>query len=149
MVTVTLGGCNPGVLTRHPADVRWTGVVQKLLGSEYNIIENGINGRSTVWDDPANQCRNGLSGLGYALYSAKPLDLVVLMLGANDLNYTDIWQPRLGIPSRGCHISIKNPCQAAFRNRRPFALTDSSCDRRRSVSNSSSRPSSSRRRISS
>ena len=60
-----------------------------------------------------------------------------------------IKQPRLGIPSRGCRMSIKNPCQAAFRNRRPFALTDSSCDRRRSVSNSSSRPSSSRRRISS
>ena len=90
-------GCNPGVLTRHPADVRWTGVVQKLLGSEYNIIENGINGRSTVWDDPANQCRNGLSGLGYALYSAKPLDLVVLMLGTNDLNYTDAEGYYLGI----------------------------------------------------
>ena len=51
-----------------------------------------------------------------------------------------IKQPRLGIPSRGCRMSIKNPCQAAFRNRRPFARTDSSCDRRRSVSNSSSRP---------
>ncbi len=90
-------GCNPGVLTRHPADVRWTGVVQNLLGPEYNIIENGINGRTTIWDDPANQCRNGLSGLGYALYSAKPLDLVVLMLGTNDLNYTDIEGYYLGI----------------------------------------------------
>lgn len=83
-------GCNPGVLNRHPADVRWTGIVQQELGPEYCIIENGINGRTTIWDDPANQCRNGLAGLGYALYSAKPLDLVVLMLGTNDLNYTDI-----------------------------------------------------------
>jgi len=82
-------GCKPGVLTRHPSDVRWTGVVRKLLGSDYNIIENGINGRTTIWDDPANQCRNGLSGLGYALYCAKPLDLLVLMLGTNDLHYTD------------------------------------------------------------
>lgn len=90
-------GCNPGVLTRHPADVRWTGVVQKLLGSEYNIIENGINGRTTVWDDPANQCRNGLAGLGYALYSAKPLDLVVVMLGTNDLNYTNVEGYYLGV----------------------------------------------------
>ena len=40
-----------------------------------------------------------------------------------------IKQPRLGIPSRGRRMSIKNPCQAAFRNRRPFARTDSSCDR--------------------
>lgn len=90
-------GCKPGILTRHPADVRWTGIVQKELGSDYNIIENGINGRSTVWDDPANQCRNGLSGLGYALYSAKPLDIVVLMLGTNDLNYTDAQGYYLGI----------------------------------------------------
>lgn len=90
-------GCKPGVLTRHPADVRWTGVVQKLLGPTYNIIENGINGRSTVWDDPANPCRNGLFGLGYALYSAKPLDLVVLMLGTNDLNYTNAEGYALGI----------------------------------------------------
>lgn len=82
-------GCRPGVLSRFPKDVRWTGVIGNLLGEEYNIIEDGINGRSTVWDDPQNQCRNGLTGLGYALYRAKPLDLVVVMLGTNDLNYTD------------------------------------------------------------
>ena len=82
-------GSVPGVLTRHPINVRWTGVLQQELGTEYHIIENGIPGRTTVWDDPANQCRNGLSALGYTLYSAKPLDLVVLMLGTNDLNYTD------------------------------------------------------------
>lgn len=82
-------GCIPGVLKRFDAQVRWTGVAAKELGSGYNIMEDGINGRSTVWNDPANQCRNGLEGLGYGLYRAKPLDLVVLMLGTNDLNYTD------------------------------------------------------------
>ena len=82
-------GCRPGVLSRFPKEIRWTGVIGNLLGENYNVIEDGINGRSTVWDDPQNQCRNGLSGLGYSLYRAKPLDLVILMLGTNDLNYTD------------------------------------------------------------
>ncbi len=90
-------GFTPVTAVRYPADVRWTGVVQKLLGAEYHIIENGINGRTTVWDEPTDQCRNGLTGLGYALYSAKPLDLVVVMLGTNDLKFTDAEGYYLGI----------------------------------------------------
>lgn len=83
-------GSVPGVLTRHPKDVRWTGIVQNELGPEYNIIDDGIPGRTTAYDDPANQCRNGLSAIGYTLYRAKPLDLAVVMLGTNDKHYTDI-----------------------------------------------------------
>ena len=79
----------PGVLTRFPKDVRWTGVLAEKLGGDYNIIEDGINGRTTVYDDPNALFRNGLASLGYSLYRAKPLDLVVIMLGTNDLNYTD------------------------------------------------------------
>ena len=90
-------GCRPGILSRFPADVRWTGVLANKLGEGYHVIEDGINGRSTTWDDPANLCRNGLSGLGYALYRSKPLDLVIVMLGTNDLNYTDAEGYYLGI----------------------------------------------------
>jgi len=82
-------GCVPGVLTRHPHEARWTNVLARLLGDEYEVITDGINGRTTIWDDPANPCRNGLAGLGYSLYRAKPLDLVIVMLGTNDLHYTD------------------------------------------------------------
>lgn len=82
-------GAVPGVLTRHPYEVRWTGVLANALGADYRILEDGINGRRTVWDDPENLCRNGLAGLGYSLYHAKPLDLVILMLGTNDLHHTD------------------------------------------------------------
>lgn len=95
-------GCIPGILTRYPAEVRWTGILQRKLGTGYHIIEDGINGRTTVWDDPVNQCRNGLAALGYSLYRAKPLDLVVLMLGTNDLNYTD---------AEGYYLGIKLLCQ--------------------------------------
>lgn len=82
-------GYVPGVGIRHPKQVRWTGVLAAELGEGYTVIEDGINGRTTVWDDPVNQCRNGLHSLGYSLYRAKPLDLVIVMLGTNDLNYTD------------------------------------------------------------
>lgn len=82
-------GCKPGVLSRFPKDVRWTGILANLLGDDYCVIEDGINGRSTMWDDPTNLCRNGVAGLGYSLYRSKPLDLVILMLGTNDLNYTN------------------------------------------------------------
>lgn len=82
-------GCIPGVYARYPEAARWTGIMAKQLGDGYRIHEDGINGRSTVWNDPENPCRNGLAGIGYALYRSKPLDLVIVMLGTNDLNYTD------------------------------------------------------------
>lgn len=70
---------------RHPHDVRWTGVLAKELGANYRIIEEGQNGRTTVHDDPFAAVRNGKAVLPALLESHKPLDLVVLMLGTNDL----------------------------------------------------------------
>ena len=101
-------GCRPGVLSRFSKEVRWTGVLGNLLGEGYYVIEDGINGRSTAWDDPQNLCRNGLTGLGYSLYRAKPLDLVVLMLGTNDLNYTDAEGYYHGIRVLAQHILQAN-----------------------------------------
>lgn len=103
-------GCVPGVLSRFPKDVRWTGVLAKVLGEDYLVIEDGINGRTTVWDDPENQCRNGLACLGYSLYRAKPLDLVILMLGTNDLNYTDADGYYAGISMLAKRILGANAC---------------------------------------
>ena len=78
-------GCNPAGHDRFPRDVRWTGVLQKLLGDEYYVIEEGLNGRTTVWDDPVEVDKNGKTYLNPCLNSHKPVDLVVLMLGTNDL----------------------------------------------------------------
>ena len=103
-------GCVPGVLTRHPKEARWTSVLAKLLGDEYEVIVDGINGRTTMWDDPANQCRNGLSGLGYSLYRAKPLDLVIVMLGTNDCHYTDNAGYRDGLYVLADRIMKANKC---------------------------------------
>jgi len=71
---------------RHLPDVRWTGVVARELGSGCRIIEEGQNGRTTVHDDPmAWASRNGRTHLPVVLESHKPIDIVVLMLGSNDL----------------------------------------------------------------
>ena len=82
-------GFIPGTGERYPADVRWPGVLAALLGRGVHVVENGINGRTTAIDDPGYPCRNGKEGLGYALLAEKPFDLVILMLGTNDLKLTD------------------------------------------------------------
>lgn len=78
-------GYIPGTGLRYEEDVRWTGVCQKALGTEYCMVEEAICGRTTVFDVPWAQCRNGLAGLSYALEAQKPLNLVILLLGTNDL----------------------------------------------------------------
>lgn len=70
---------------RHPHDVRWTGVLARELGEGFKVIEEGQNGRTTVHDDPFALVRNAKAVLPAILESHKPLDLVVLMLGTNDL----------------------------------------------------------------
>jgi lysophospholipase L1-like esterase len=75
-----------GYPVRHPPHVRWTGVLAKALGPQWRVIEEGQNGRTTVWDDPhAIASRNGRSVLPVLLETHKPIDLVILMLGTNDL----------------------------------------------------------------
>jgi len=80
----TWGG-DPLTKERYKRDERWTGVLQKTLGSGYHIIEEGLNGRTTVWDDPIEGCKNGKTYLIPCLETHKPLDLVIIMLGTNDL----------------------------------------------------------------
>lgn len=71
---------------RFPWGVRWTSLVQEALREEgVRIIEEGQNGRTTVWDDPIEGMKNGLQYLIPCLESHSPLDVVVLMLGTNDM----------------------------------------------------------------
>jgi lysophospholipase L1-like esterase len=70
---------------RHAPEVRWTGVLARVLGPGWRVIEEGQNGRTTVHDDPFAVARNGADYLPACLESHKPLDLVVMMLGTNDL----------------------------------------------------------------
>ena len=78
-------GYSPTTGQRYPANVRWTGVLQAELGSDYHVIEEGLNGRTTVWEDPIEGDKVGKRHLPVLLQSHAPLDLVVVMLGTNDL----------------------------------------------------------------
>jgi lysophospholipase L1-like esterase len=78
-------GWSPSMLERYDPDVRWPGVLSKELGSEYHIVEEGLPGRTTVWDDPIEQGCDGKSYLSPCLASHSPIDLVIIMLGTNDL----------------------------------------------------------------
>jgi len=82
-------GYMPGTGERYPDDVRWTGVVSKLLKDDFVILEDGISGRTTCFDKGWGDCKNGRTGLGYALLSNYPLDGVVIMLGSNDIAEKD------------------------------------------------------------
>lgn len=73
---------------RHGPEARWTGVLARELGADFKVIEEGQNGRTTVHEDPLNICRKGKDYLPACLESHKPLDLVILMLGTNDLKST-------------------------------------------------------------
>jgi lysophospholipase L1-like esterase len=78
-------GYNPETAERYAPDVRWTGVLARKLGAGFRVIEEGLNGRTSVWEDPLHPGRNGSRYLGPCLESHRPLDLVVLFLGLNDL----------------------------------------------------------------
>lgn len=81
-------GYNPDGTGRYPKDVRWTTILQNNLGKDYDIIPEGLNGRTTVWDDPVEgEHRNGKRYLLPCLHSHKPIDVVVLFLGSNDLKH--------------------------------------------------------------
>ena len=72
-------------LNRFPWGVRWTSLLQMKLGADYRVVEEGLNGRTTMFDDPLDICRNGLESIDYSMLTNCPVDLVILMLGTNDV----------------------------------------------------------------
>jgi len=74
------------VVERHLPHVRWPGVMAAALGPGFRVIEEGLPGRTTVHDDPIEGAHmNGLAALPMLVGSHSPLDIVVLLLGTNDL----------------------------------------------------------------
>lgn len=78
-------GATPVPGNRYDRYTRWPGALQKELGENYYVIEEGLPGRNTVWDDPVDGDRNGLNHLVPLIYSHTPLDLLIILLGTNDL----------------------------------------------------------------
>lgn len=63
---------------------RWTCLLQKELGEDYLIIEEGLSGRTTCFEDPIHEGLNGLNYIYPCLMSHEPVDLLIIMLGTND-----------------------------------------------------------------
>jgi lysophospholipase L1-like esterase len=79
-------GYNAETLSRHPFEDRWPNVLQAELDGAARVIEDGLNGRTTAFDDNlVAEDRNGARTLPTSLATHSPLDLVIIMLGANDM----------------------------------------------------------------
>jgi lysophospholipase L1-like esterase len=74
---------------RFPRDLRWPNRLQQLLGAEWEVIAEGLNGRTASVERPDSEGRNGLPYLFPCLLSHAPVDTVVIFLGTNDVNYMD------------------------------------------------------------
>jgi len=97
---------------RWDRTVRWTGLLQEYLGSDYYIIEEGLGGRNTLFDDPLEPGRNGLALLPMSLQSHKPLDLVVISLGTNDCKVH--FNANIRIIAKGLETLVKTVLQFPF-----------------------------------
>jgi lysophospholipase L1-like esterase len=96
-------GIVPDTRRRLPFEQRWPGVMEGALvaaGRRVRVIEDCLNGRRTVWDDPFKPGRNGLAGLEQRIEINSPLALVVVMLGTNDfqsMHDHDAWLSAQGL----------------------------------------------------
>ena len=97
-------GIIPETRNRFSFDERWPGVLENRLresGKSVRVIEDSLNGRRTVWEDPFRPGRNGRQGLGQRIEIHSPLSLVILMLGTNDFQfshpYNNAWSAAQGI----------------------------------------------------
>jgi lysophospholipase L1-like esterase len=70
---------------RYGWEIRWPGVLARELGDGWRVVEEGLPGRTTVFDDPLQPFRRGADYLPPCLGSHTPLDVVVVFLGTNDL----------------------------------------------------------------
>ena len=99
-------GLKPDGSGRFEKTERWTGVLSEMLGhQDYEVIEEGLVGRTTVFEDSTRQGRNGSKLLPILLESHGPVDTVVVMLGTNDCKAVYNASPKL--IARGAEILLR------------------------------------------
>ena len=77
-------GFIPCIGRRYPREVRWSGRLEGLLGEGFHVVEEGMDGRTTAFEDPLQPWRSGLGYIVGCVRSHAPLDLIIIMLGTND-----------------------------------------------------------------
>jgi lysophospholipase L1-like esterase len=97
-------GIIPDTRKRFSFDERWPGVLENQLrdsGKNVRVIEDCLNGRRTVWEDPFKPGRNGRQGLAQRIEIHSPLSLVIVMLGTNDFQFAhphnNAWSAAQGV----------------------------------------------------
>ena len=89
---------------------RWPGILQHALGADFNVIEEGLNGRTTAFDEPFRDGRNARKTLLAVLDSHAPLDLLIIMLGTNDLKH------HLNVSAQESARGLSSLLQIAYNN---------------------------------
>lgn len=90
-----------GPVDRFGPEHRWPGVMRQQLGDSWLVIEEGLSGRTTVYEDPIEGAhKSGRRYLTPCVQSHAPLDLVIIMLGTNDLKV------RFGMPASEVAMGI-------------------------------------------
>jgi lysophospholipase L1-like esterase len=74
---------------RFPREVRWPARLASALGPAHEVIAEGLSGRTATAERPDSEGRNGLPYLLPCLLSHAPVDLLVVFLGTNDVNFVD------------------------------------------------------------
>jgi lysophospholipase L1-like esterase len=74
---------------RFPREVRWPVRLASALGDGFEVLSEGLNGRTATFERPDSEGRNGLPYLLPCLHSHAPVDLVVVYLGTNDVNFVE------------------------------------------------------------
>ena len=69
---------------RFSEDERWTCLLQSYLGDDFLVLEEGLSGRTTCFDDPIHEGLSGLDHIYPCLMTHEPVDLLIIMLGTND-----------------------------------------------------------------
>lgn len=90
-------GYIPGEGRRYDERTRWTGVLAEALGGDWRVHEDGLNARTSVFPSAFKPFLNGLEALPVALWSQKPLDVLVIALGTNDLKEHSAIQAATGV----------------------------------------------------
>lgn len=70
---------------RYDDNIRWTRRLATLLGENYLVCEEGLNGRTSSFDDPYEPYRNAMDYILPCIQTHEPIALTILMLGSNDM----------------------------------------------------------------
>lgn len=84
-----------GANERLSVNERWSGILQQILGTDWEVIEEGLRARNLAWENPFFTERDGLQQFGSIIGSHLGFDILVLALGTNDANNDEKYPRKL------------------------------------------------------